>query len=126
MWGEQKRFCRLRFVGALLWCADLVALVYVRGAAFRSVSSAAGCWPPMAVRGNDALMMSLALIGPREALTTYGYLAVFAFVGIESLGVPFPGETMLVTAAIYAGTTGNLSIAFVIAAAAAGPSSATT
>ena len=74
----------------------------------------------MAVRGNDALMMSLALVGPREALATYGYLAVFAFVGIESLGVPFPGETMLVTAAIYAGTTGNLSIAFVIAAAAAG------
>jgi membrane protein DedA with SNARE-associated domain len=105
-------------VGALLWCADLVALGHVLGAAFRSVSSAANARPPMAVRGNDALMMSLALIGPREALATYGYLAVFAFVGIESLGVPFPGETMLVTAAIYAGTTGNLSIAFVIATAA--------
>ena len=65
-------------------------------------------------------MISLALIGPKEALATYGYLAVFAFVGIESLGVPFPGETMLLTAAIYAGTTGNLSIALVIAAAAAG------
>src|SRR5918912_2242174 len=65
-------------------------------------------------------MMSLALIGPKEALAAYGYLAIFAFVGIESLGVPFPGETMLVTAAIYAGTTGNLSIAFVIAAAVAG------
>jgi membrane protein DedA with SNARE-associated domain len=107
-------------MGALLWCADLVALGYVLGAAFRSVSSAASTRLPMAVRGNDALMMSLALIGPREALATYGYLAVFAFVGIESLGVPFPGETMLVTAAIYAGTTGNLSIAFVIAAGAAG------
>src|ERR671929_1575651 len=65
-------------------------------------------------------MTYLALIGPKEALATYGYLAVFAFVGIESLGVPFPGETMLVTAAIYAGTTGNLSIALVIAAAVAG------
>src|SRR5215212_6449408 len=65
-------------------------------------------------------MVSLALIDPKEALATYGYLAVFVFVGIESLGVPFPGETMLLTAAIYAGTTDNLSIAFVIAAAVAG------
>lgn len=51
---------------------------------------------------------------------TYGYLAVFFFVGIESIGIPFPGETMLVTASIYAGTTHRLSIVFVIAAAAAG------
>jgi membrane protein DedA with SNARE-associated domain len=65
-------------------------------------------------------MISVALIGPKEALATYGYLAVFAFVGIESLGVPFPGETMLLTAAIYAGTTSELSIALVIAAALAG------
>ena len=65
-------------------------------------------------------MTSLASIGPDEALAAYGYLAVFAFVGIESLGVPFPGETMLVTAAVYAGTTSDLSIAFVIAAAVAG------
>jgi len=53
-------------------------------------------------------------------LATYGYLAVFIFVGIESIGVPVPGETMLVTAAIYAGTTHRLSIVGVIAASAAG------
>ncbi len=53
-------------------------------------------------------------------LTTYGYLAVLVFVGIESIGIPFPGETMLVTAAIYAGTTHRLHIALVIAAAAIG------
>ena len=53
-------------------------------------------------------------------LATHGYLAVFAFIGIESLGIPFPGETMLVTAAVYGGATGHLSIALVIAAAAAG------
>ena len=53
-------------------------------------------------------------------LATYGYLAVFLFVGIESIGIPFPGDTMLVTAAIYAGTTHRLSIIAVIAAAAAG------
>jgi membrane protein DedA with SNARE-associated domain len=53
-------------------------------------------------------------------LATYGYLAVFIFVGIESIGVPVPGETMLVTAAVYAGTTHRLSIFWVIAASAAG------
>lgn len=53
-------------------------------------------------------------------LSTYGYLAVFLFVGIESIGIPFPGETMLVTAGIYAGTTHRLSIVGVIIAAAAG------
>lgn len=53
-------------------------------------------------------------------LMTYGYLAVLIFVAIESTGIPFPGETMLLAAAIYAGTTHHLSIVFVIAAAAAG------
>src|SRR3989440_10016761 len=53
-------------------------------------------------------------------LATYGYLAVFVFVGVESIGIRVPGETMLVTAAIYAGTTGRLSIFWVIVASAAG------
>jgi membrane protein DedA with SNARE-associated domain len=53
-------------------------------------------------------------------LSTYGYAAVFAFIAIESLGIPFPGETMLITAGIYTGTTHHLEIALVIAAAAAG------
>ena len=50
----------------------------------------------------------------------YGYLAVLVIVGLESLGIPLPGETTLVTAAIYAGATHELNIVFVIAAAAAG------
>src|SRR4029077_19658204 len=53
-------------------------------------------------------------------LATYGALAVALFVGLESLGVPFPGETMLITASVYAGATHHLSIALVIIAAAAG------
>jgi membrane protein DedA with SNARE-associated domain len=53
-------------------------------------------------------------------LSVYGYLAVLLFVAIESVGIPVPGETMLLTAAVYAGTTHRLSIAFVIMAAAAG------
>jgi membrane protein DedA with SNARE-associated domain len=53
-------------------------------------------------------------------LANFGYLAVFALIGIESLGVPAPGETMLVTAGVYAGATHNLEIVGVIAAAIAG------
>jgi membrane protein DedA with SNARE-associated domain len=52
-------------------------------------------------------------------LSTWGYLAVFLFVTVESTGIPFPGETMLITAAAYAGA-GHLQIPFVIAAAATG------
>src|SRR5256885_6020329 len=53
-------------------------------------------------------------------LATYGYLAVCVFVGVESIGIRVPGGPMLVTAAIYAGTTGRLSIFWVIVASAAG------
>lgn len=53
-------------------------------------------------------------------LAQYGYWAVLVFVAIESLGIPFPGETMLLAAAIYAGSTHQLNIVLVVAAAAAG------
>jgi membrane protein DedA with SNARE-associated domain len=53
-------------------------------------------------------------------VSDFGYLAVFAVVAIESLGIPAPGETVLVAASVYAGHTGNLEIVGVIAAAAAG------
>lgn len=63
--------------------------------------------------------MLLALGTLTGFLDTWGYIAVFAFVAIESCGVPFPGETMLITAAVYA-STGHLEIQYVIAAAATG------
>ncbi len=50
----------------------------------------------------------------------FGYLAVLLIVGLESLGIPLPGETTLISAAIYAGATHNLQIFGVIAAAATG------
>jgi membrane protein DedA with SNARE-associated domain len=53
-------------------------------------------------------------------LTTYGYWAVLAFVCIESTGLPFPGETMLLFAAVYTGSTHQLSLPLVIIAAASG------
>lgn len=52
-------------------------------------------------------------------LTTYGYLFLFLIIGIESFGVPLPGETALVTAAAYA-ALGRLNIVGVIVAASAG------
>ena len=55
-----------------------------------------------------------------QLLINFGYLAVFLAVGIESLGIPVPGETMLITASIYAGATHNLTIQGVIAASIAG------
>jgi membrane protein DedA with SNARE-associated domain len=55
----------------------------------------------------------------QQVLATYGYFAVLAIVGMESLGVPIPGETALVAGAILAGE-GKLNIYGVIAAAAAG------
>jgi len=50
---------------------------------------------------------------------SYGYAVVFLFVAIESLGIPLPGETVLVTAGALA-ALGHLSIWWVIATAAIG------
>ena len=55
-----------------------------------------------------------------QHLVHYGYGAIFLIVMIESGGIPIPGETVLVSAAVYAGTRHALEIRFVIAAAAAG------
>ena len=51
-------------------------------------------------------------------IDTYGYAALFLLVGLESVGVPLPGETALITAALYAGSTHRLNIAAVIGVAA--------
>jgi undecaprenyl-diphosphatase len=48
-----------------------------------------------------------------------GYLALFALVGAESTGVPVPGETALITAAVLA-HQGHFTLPLVIAIAAAG------
>jgi membrane protein DedA with SNARE-associated domain len=53
-------------------------------------------------------------------ISAHGYWIVVAAVALESMGIPVPGETALVTAAIFAGTTHRLNIAFVIVAAASG------
>jgi membrane protein DedA with SNARE-associated domain len=53
-------------------------------------------------------------------VATYGYWAVLIIIGLESLGVPMPGETTLIAAALYAGATHRLSIGLVILAAIVG------
>lgn len=55
-----------------------------------------------------------------ELIHHYGAWVVFILVFLEAIGLPFPGETILVTAAIYAGTTQNLSIGLVLLAAVLG------
>jgi membrane protein DedA with SNARE-associated domain len=53
-------------------------------------------------------------------LSSYGYLVVFLLVMAESIGIPVPGETALIGAALYAGSTHKLEIWLVIAVAIAG------
>src|SRR5271156_3777152 len=52
-----------------------------------------------------------------EFVAQYGYFAVIILVGLESAGVPLPGETALVSAAVFAGQ-GTLHIWAVIGCAA--------
>ncbi len=57
----------------------------------------------------------------QDALAYFGYPAVVLFIMIESSGIPFPGETMLLFASFTAGLPGShLSIVGVIIAAALG------
>ncbi len=68
-------------------------------------------------------MISAALISLQtlqNALATFGYPAVIVFVMIECIGIPFPGETMLLLASFYAAVDTRLQIPFVIACAALG------
>ncbi len=53
-------------------------------------------------------------------LAVYGYWTVLVVVAIESTGIPAPGETILITASLYAATTHRLNISHVILAAAVG------
>ena len=50
-------------------------------------------------------------------ISSYGYIAVFVLVALESLGIPLPGETALITAAAFAGS-GRLSIYILVPVAA--------
>jgi membrane protein DedA with SNARE-associated domain len=51
-------------------------------------------------------------------LQTYGLWVLFTLIVLESMGVPLPGETALVTAALYAGSTHQIGIVSVVLVAA--------
>ncbi len=60
------------------------------------------------------------LHGLDHLLREYGAGLVGVTVGLEAMGLPLPGESMVIGAAIYCATTHQLSIVTVLAAAAAG------
>jgi membrane protein DedA with SNARE-associated domain len=51
-------------------------------------------------------------------IQSYGLWVLFALVMLESMGIPLPGETALVTAALYAGSTHQIGIVSVVLVAA--------
>jgi membrane protein DedA with SNARE-associated domain len=53
----------------------------------------------------------------RQIASADGAWIVFLLVFLESIGLPLPGEAILVSAAIFAGTTQNISIALVLLSA---------
>jgi membrane protein DedA with SNARE-associated domain len=53
-------------------------------------------------------------------IPTYGPWIIFGVVALESAGVPLPGETILVAAALLAATTAQINIFLVVLAAATG------
>jgi membrane protein DedA with SNARE-associated domain len=62
--------------------------------------------------------ISLHAIG--SLLDQYGYVAIFLGVMLESMGVPLPGESMMIAAALYAASTHHLDILVLVPLAAAG------
>lgn len=71
-------------------------------------------WPHLTF----AALISLQTL--RGALHVLGYPAVSLFIMVESTGIPFPGETMLLFASFYAAIDHQLNIIIVIACAALG------
>ena len=56
----------------------------------------------------------------RHLLETYGYVAIGLGVLLESAGLPLPGESLMIGAAIYAATTHKLNIFVLVPVAAIG------
>jgi hypothetical protein len=63
---------------------------------------------------------SVLLAELQQLVSAHGYWVVALIVGLESMGLPLPGETILVLAAIYAATEPSFNVGVVIAVAAFG------
>ena len=55
-----------------------------------------------------------------DLIMRYGYGLISLVICLESMGAPLPGESLLIASALYAAATGNLSIGWVVLAAAIG------
>ena len=64
-------------------------------------------------------LLALAIAVPTGGIAALAYLVVGLVIGIESMGIPLPGETTLIAAALLA-SQGDLRLVLVIAAAAVG------
>ena len=65
-------------------------------------------------------MSSMSLAQLQQLVSAHGYWVVALIVGLESMGLPLPGETILVLAAIYAATEPSFNIWVLILVAAFG------
>src|SRR5947199_5390386 len=83
---------------------------------FSDTATALSGYTPQTAKLFDGIIHFL-----QGALESYGYIIVFTAIMIESMGVPFPGETMLLIASAVAATAdARISIFGVIASAAGG------
>ncbi|MDX6241159.1 MAG: hypothetical protein QOG10_5983 [Kribbellaceae bacterium] len=64
-------------------------------------------------------LQALAIAIPTGGIAALAYLVVGLVIGVESMGVPVPGETTLIAAALLA-SHGDLTLGWVIGAAAVG------
>ena len=65
-------------------------------------------------------MSLLSLHALEHLIHHYGYAAIFLCLMLESIGVPLPGESLMIVAALYAAKTHSLNIFIVVPVAAAG------
>jgi membrane protein DedA with SNARE-associated domain len=70
--------------------------------------------------GLECFVNSVSFGELQQLVTAHGYWAVALIVGLESMGLPLPGETILVLAAIYAATEPSFNVWALIAVAAFG------
>src|SRR6266404_6926826 len=99
---------------------------------FSAVSSPAPSRPRWCAwytgKAPEQIASSPAIVGPvvdvlsptwiPDLIQSYGLWVLFALVMLESMGIPLPGETALVTAALYAGSTHQIGIVSVVLVAA--------
>jgi membrane protein DedA with SNARE-associated domain len=52
-----------------------------------------------------------------QLLHTYGYVGIFAVIALENVGLLVPGETILISAAIFAATTRELNVIAIVVTA---------